>query len=63
MLAVAGWPVAGDGVTVALYSTVERCFKTTTVEPVLNDRPIGHKKYGLSSQVVFGGERFSCIEM
>ncbi len=33
-----------------------------TVEPVLKDQPIGHKKYGLSRQVVFG-DRFIYTEM
>ncbi len=32
--------------------------ETSTVEPVLKDHPIGHKKLGLSRQVVFG-DRFN----
>ena len=37
---------------------------TNTVEPILRDHPIaiGHKKCGLSRQVV-SGDRFSYIEM
>ncbi len=37
-------------------------FKTTTVKAVLKDHPIGHKKYGLSRQVVCG-DRFIYTEM
>ncbi len=36
--------------------------KETTVELVLKDHPMGHKKYGLSRQVVFV-DSFNCIEM
>ncbi len=36
--------------------------KETTVELVVKDYPIGHKKYGLSRQVVFV-DSFNCIEM
>ena len=34
-----------------------------TVESVLKDYHIVHKKYGLSRQVVFGDKYISCLEM
>ena len=43
-------------------NTLQNNYFSGTVEPVLKDRPYGHKKYGLSRQVAFS-DRFIYTEI
>ncbi len=45
-----------------LHIVILRCNNSNIREPLMKDHHFGHKKYGLSRQVVFVG-RFSYIEM